>query len=106
MSKGKPQFRMTGTSVRIKRGKYTGPKLTYTGEETVPMTTEDKRVHYDDPDREGLSYCGTRMVAWGRKKPLKLSQMANMTLEELCDDWHYCKRCLNKVMIEYGIIFR
>lgn len=106
MSKGKPQFRMTGAGVRIKRGKYTGPTLTYTGEETEPLTTEDKRVHYEDDDRPGLSLCGTKMVAWGRKKPLKLAVMRNMTLEELCDEWHYCKRCLHKIMINLGIIFR
>ena len=104
MGKGKPQFRMTGVAVRTK--KYKGPTLSYTGEETRPLTTEDKKVHYDDPNREGLSFCGTQMVAWGRKKPLKLAQMANMTLEELVDDWHYCKRCLNRVMIEFGIIFK
>ena len=104
MSKGRPQFRMTGTSVKVK--KYRGPVLKYTGEDTEPQTTEDKKVHYDDPDREGLSFCGTRMVAWGRKKPLRISQMAEMTLEELVQEWHYCQRCLNKVMIEYGIIFK
>lgn len=103
MAKGKPQFRLT-TVPRIR--KYRGPMLEYTGEPTAPRTTEDKKVHYDDPDRQGLSFCGTRMVAWGRKKPLKPEQMAKMTLEELVDEWHYCQRCLTKFMIEFGIIFK